>query len=63
MKKIDMILREMEQLRKDMADNTLRIEELESANALLAGRANRRAEAADAQAAYTAMMNDTLLEV
>ena len=46
-----------------MARAVLRIEELENANGLLAAQANLRAETADAQATYTAMMSDTLREV
>lgn len=63
MKKTDMILKEVAQLRRDMAQAVARIEALESNNALTAMAANTRAETADAQATYTAMMTDTLLEV
>ncbi|MBQ8604365.1 MAG: hypothetical protein IJ410_05955 [Oscillospiraceae bacterium] len=58
-----MILKEVAQLRRDMAQAVDRIAALEDANALLAARANSRAETTDAQATYTAMMTDTLLEV
>ncbi len=63
MTKTDMILKELQRLRQDMSLAVQRIEALESANSLLAAQANLRAEVTDAQATYTAMMSDTLLEV
>ena len=59
----EMILKELQRLRSDMGLAVQRIEYLELENAQLSEKANLRAEAADAQSTYTAMMTDTLLEV
>lgn len=59
----EMILKELQRLRADMGLAVQRIEYLELENAQLSEKANLRAEAADAQSTYTAMMTDTLLEV
>ena len=63
MTKIDLILKELTQLRLDTSVALKHVEALEASNAQLALQVQQLTEKVDAQATYTAMMNDTLLEV